>query len=215
MNNLKATRPSPETLMFLRPPCLMLSRSLRLMVLNPDSPEEEARERLTKDGSKGLFEWCRTDFGQGQNRLRLTFRDKEHNAMRGGTGGRERRNPLLRGRHKKVRLEFAETHLNKPKSFWENILWTNATKLKLFGTWYKLWYYSLVLGALNLCVTSWNQEITMVSQSAMINQCHKAATPSEVTSPPAGQWAKTHTRKHPGTAEKEMLDEGGQQWVWI
>ena len=32
----------------------------------------------------------------------------------------------------KARLEFAKTHLDKPKSFWENILWTDETKLELF-----------------------------------------------------------------------------------
>ena len=40
--------------------------------------------------------------------------------------------PLLRERHKKARLEFAKTLLNKPKS-WENVLWTDETKLELFG----------------------------------------------------------------------------------
>ena len=48
-------------------------------------------------------------------------------------GRRPRRTPLLRERHKKAWLEFAKTHLNKPKSFWENVLWTDETKLELFG----------------------------------------------------------------------------------
>ena len=30
-------------------------------------------------------------------------------------------------------MEFAKTHLNKPKSFEENVLWTDETKLELFG----------------------------------------------------------------------------------
>ena len=35
--------------------------------------------------------------------------------------------------HKKSRLEFAKTYLRKPKSFWENVMWTDETKLELFG----------------------------------------------------------------------------------
>ena len=52
---------------------------------------------------------------------------------RGFYGRRLRRTPLLIERHKKARLEFAKTHLNKPKSFWENVLWTDETRLELFG----------------------------------------------------------------------------------
>ena len=52
---------------------------------------------------------------------------------RGLYGRRPKRTPLLRDRHKKARLEFAKTHLNKPKSFWENVLWTDETKVELFG----------------------------------------------------------------------------------
>ena len=48
-------------------------------------------------------------------------------------GRRPRRSPLLTQRHKKARLEFAKTFLGKPKSFWENVLWTDETKVELFG----------------------------------------------------------------------------------
>ena len=41
-------------------------------------------------------------------------------------GRRPRRSPLLTQRHKKARLEFAKTYLGKPKSFWENVLWTDV-----------------------------------------------------------------------------------------
>ena len=52
---------------------------------------------------------------------------------RGFYGRRPRRTPVLRKRNKKARLELAKTHLNKPKSFWENVLWTDETSLKDFG----------------------------------------------------------------------------------
>ena len=46
---------------------------------------------------------------------------------------RPRRTPLLTQRNKKARLEFAKTYLRKPKSFWENVMWTDETKVELFG----------------------------------------------------------------------------------
>ena len=56
---------------------------------------------------------------------------------RGFYGRRPRRNTLLRERerdtHKKAQLEFAKTHLKKPKSFWENVMWTDETKLEIFS----------------------------------------------------------------------------------
>ncbi|KAG2461144.1 TC1A transposase, partial [Polypterus senegalus] len=41
--------------------------------------------------------------------------------------------PLLTQKHKKGRLEFAKMYLRKPKSFWVNVLWTDETKVELFG----------------------------------------------------------------------------------
>ncbi len=48
-------------------------------------------------------------------------------------GRRPRRTPLLTQRHKKARLQFAKMYLSKPQSFWENVLWTDETKVELFG----------------------------------------------------------------------------------
>ena len=41
-------------------------------------------------------------------------------------GRRPRKTPLLTQKHKKARLDFAKMYLRKPKSFWENILWTGT-----------------------------------------------------------------------------------------
>lgn len=46
---------------------------------------------------------------------------------------RPRKTPLLKPRHVKARLEFAKIHLDKPKSFWEHIMWSDETKIELFG----------------------------------------------------------------------------------
>ncbi|XP_057182698.1 tRNA (guanine-N(7)-)-methyltransferase non-catalytic subunit wdr4 isoform X1 [Triplophysa rosa] len=48
-------------------------------------------------------------------------------------GRRPRGTPLLTQRHKKARLQFAKMYLSKPKSFWENVLRTDETKMELFG----------------------------------------------------------------------------------
>jgi len=44
-----------------------------------------------------------------------------------------RKVPLLGRRHLKARMEFAKRHLNWPLSKWRNILWTDESKLVLFG----------------------------------------------------------------------------------
>lgn len=48
-------------------------------------------------------------------------------------GRRPRKKPLLKKRHKKERLIFAKEYLDKPQSFWDNVLWTDETKIELFG----------------------------------------------------------------------------------
>ena len=54
-------------------------------------------------------------------------------------GRRQRRTPLLKANHKKARLEFSKMHIDKPQSFWENVLWTDKTKLELFGKAHQLY----------------------------------------------------------------------------
>ncbi|KAK3510401.1 hypothetical protein QTP70_005894 [Hemibagrus guttatus] len=44
-----------------------------------------------------------------------------------------RRKPLLSKKNIKARLSFARKHLDDPQDFWENTLWTDETKIKLFG----------------------------------------------------------------------------------
>ncbi len=44
-----------------------------------------------------------------------------------------RQKPLLTKKNTKTHLTFAKKYLDYPQDFWANILWTNATKIELFG----------------------------------------------------------------------------------
>ncbi|KAI4904395.1 hypothetical protein NFI96_007379 [Prochilodus magdalenae] len=45
-----------------------------------------------------------------------------------------RRTPLLTPKNKKSRLQYAKSHVDKPQRFWDSVLWSDETKLDLFGT---------------------------------------------------------------------------------
>ena len=48
-------------------------------------------------------------------------------------GRSARKKPLLQNLHKKARLRFATAHGDKDHTFWRNVLWSDETKIKLFG----------------------------------------------------------------------------------
>ena len=49
-------------------------------------------------------------------------------------GRRPRRKPLLQPRRKTARLEFARKYIEKSSTFWDTILWSDETKMNLFGS---------------------------------------------------------------------------------
>ena len=49
-------------------------------------------------------------------------------------GRRPHRKPLLKPRHKTARLEYARNYIEKPLSFWDTVLWSDETKINLFGS---------------------------------------------------------------------------------
>ncbi len=44
-----------------------------------------------------------------------------------------RRAPLLKPVHVQARLKFAREHLDDPEEDWENVIWSDETKIELFG----------------------------------------------------------------------------------
>ncbi|KAJ4944533.1 hypothetical protein JOQ06_013081 [Pogonophryne albipinna] len=42
--------------------------------------------------------------------------------------------PLLKPVHVQARLKFAREHLDDPEEDWENVIWSDETKIELFGT---------------------------------------------------------------------------------
>lgn len=48
-----------------------------------------------------------------------------------------RKTPLLMKRHRDARLKFVKEHKDKDYAFWEKVLWTDETKIELFGRNYR------------------------------------------------------------------------------
>ena len=46
---------------------------------------------------------------------------------------RPRKTPLHKKRHLEARLAFAKNHLEQDDAFWDQVLWTDETKIELFG----------------------------------------------------------------------------------
>ncbi|KAK3562641.1 hypothetical protein QTP86_003380 [Hemibagrus guttatus] len=67
----------------------------------------------------------------GGNISRQTVQWTLHTA--GFHGRRPRRTLLLQIRHTKARLAFANAHLDKEEDFWSSVLWSDETKIELFG----------------------------------------------------------------------------------
>ena len=53
--------------------------------------------------------------------------------QKGYRGCKPRKTPLLRHHHVKARLQFVKDHENHDYDYWKNILWSDETKIELFG----------------------------------------------------------------------------------
>ena len=103
----------------------------------------DRREKCMKDCNKGLFKWWIKNLDQVPKQIQADLQTQGttvsghtlrcHLNEMGCYGRRPRRTTLLTQRHKKARLEFAKTYLRQQKSFWENVMWTDETKVELLG----------------------------------------------------------------------------------
>ena len=50
---------------------------------------------------------------------------------------RPKKTPLLLKQQRDARLKFLRQHKEKENSFWERVLWTDETKIELFGHYYR------------------------------------------------------------------------------
>ncbi|KAK3518577.1 hypothetical protein QTP70_004094 [Hemibagrus guttatus] len=67
----------------------------------------------------------------GGNISRQTVQRTLHTT--GFHGRKPRRTPLLQIRHTKAHLAFANAYLDKEEDFWSSVLWSDETKIELFG----------------------------------------------------------------------------------
>lgn len=58
---------------------------------------------------------------------------RRHLQKNGLHGRVARRKPLLRKCHKVSRLQYAKQHRDKPQNFWNKVIWSDETKIELFG----------------------------------------------------------------------------------
>ena len=64
----------------------------------------------------------------------VTKRTISNEMLRNGLESRRpKKTPLLLKRYRDARLKFVRRHKEKENSFWERVLWTDETKIELFG----------------------------------------------------------------------------------
>ncbi|KAF2347603.1 Transposase Tc1-like [Trinorchestia longiramus] len=89
---------------------------VRTVVQRPQTTREELKDDLKASGNEA--------------RKHTISRALRREGLRSCT---PRRTPLLQKHHVKARLKYANDHLNKPAAFWNLVLWSDETKIELFG----------------------------------------------------------------------------------
>ncbi len=103
-------------------PRKLTSRQERLLMRRVEENRHASSLQLSKEveSQTGVTISCDT--------IRRTL---QRNGMH---GCRPRKKPLLKPRHKKASLEFARAHTDKDEDTWDSILWSDETKINVFGT---------------------------------------------------------------------------------
>lgn len=97
--------------------------------------DEKLERRLVRDVKKNprtTVKCLRDDLQEiGVNVADQTIRNNLH--KNGLKARRPRKTPLLRKPNLKKRLHYAKNNIDKEASFWTDILWSDETKIELFG----------------------------------------------------------------------------------
>ena len=107
-----------------------LSRSGRPQKVSPRAARKLARD--AQENPRKTSRDLQADLAAAGTKVhRTTVRRVLNNA---GLYGRvARKKPLLKKKHREARLQFAKSHVDKPAAYWEKVLWSDETKIELFG----------------------------------------------------------------------------------
>ncbi|CDQ58130.1 unnamed protein product [Oncorhynchus mykiss] len=101
---------------------------------HPFKLSAHTRRRLIRDAAKRPMitqdELQRSTAEVGDSVHRTTISRILHKS---GLYGRVARKPFLKDNHKKCRLKFATSHLGDTPNMWKKVLWSDETKIELFG----------------------------------------------------------------------------------
>ncbi len=101
-------------------PCKILAHGVRMIMRKVRDQPRTTREELVNDLKAVGTTVTKQNIG---NTLR-------RNGLKSCSA---RKVPLLKKSHVQARLKFANQHLNDSEKAWENVLWSNETKIELFG----------------------------------------------------------------------------------
>ncbi len=113
-----------------------------------------------------------------------------------------RQKPLLTKNNKKACLTFAKIYIEYPQGFWANVLWTDETKVELFGKCMSRYIWCKINTAFNkkniIPIVKHASGSVMVwgwtSSSSTLGLCSRTMIPNRPASPPLNGWRKIQLR---------------------
>uniref|UniRef100_A0AAZ3PZM2 Transposase n=1 Tax=Oncorhynchus tshawytscha TaxID=74940 RepID=A0AAZ3PZM2_ONCTS len=88
-----------------------------------ENGQKQPTDHLQRPTTSSCCRWCHC----------ALFNNSGHFAQGEAVWESDAKKPFLHTRHKQSRLRNANAHLDKPASFWNKVLWTDETKIELFG----------------------------------------------------------------------------------